>query len=74
MGSEKGLGGRRGSKKRRLEGLEVKMTSVPASSSLLFSISFFWFLQKAPKLETFFFLSTKGIDLPFGRFGRAFQV
>ena len=50
MGSEKGLEGRGRGKKRRLEGLEVKMTS---SFSPLFL-----FLQKAPpkvgKLPSFF--------------------
>ena len=51
MGSEKGLEGRGRGKKRRLEGLEVKMTS-----SL--SPPLFLFLQKAPpkvgKLPSFF--------------------
>ena len=46
MGSEKGLEGRGRGKKRRLEGLEVKMTS-----SL--SPPLFLFLQKAGKLESY---------------------
>ena len=47
MGSEKGLEGRGRGKKRRLEGLEVKMTS-----SL--SPPLFLFLQKVGKLPSFF--------------------
>ena len=64
MGSEKGLEGRGRGKKRRLEGLEVKMTSS-------FSLLFFYFFKKLESWKATFFLSSKGIDLPFGR---AFQL
>ena len=47
MGSEKGLEGRGRGKKRRLEGLEVKMTS---SLSLLF---FYFFKKLHQKLESY---------------------
>ena len=50
MGSEKGLEGRGRGKKRRLEGLEVKMTSAPASSSLLFFYFFLLVPSKSSKV------------------------